>query len=126
MARIIPWKLPDVQGGSVGGYTPAPTPTPPEPLTSYPYDLDNMSLSAEFVPQTVTKTQYPVTTVYAGVYGLVSISGVKILDSSEVSSVIITVELTAGDITFTGADSSTEDLTLSDAEFQLEIVTLAL
>ena len=30
MARVIPWNLPSVAGGSIGGYTPAPTPPEPE------------------------------------------------------------------------------------------------
>lgn len=41
MARIIPWTLPPVNGGSQGGYTPQPTPTPV--LKSY--DFTNASFA---------------------------------------------------------------------------------
>jgi len=121
MSRIIPWKLPDVQGGSVGGYTPAPT---PEPLTNYPYDLDNIVLSVEIKDNSGKNSNPNNPNVLAGVYGLLSISGVVILDTTEVSSVIATVKLTSGSITFTGASGSAKTITPANDTFDVEIGSL--
>ena len=43
MARIIPWNLPSVAGGSIGGYTPAPT--PPEPEDQQYFDFSDAVIS---------------------------------------------------------------------------------
>lgn len=47
MTRIIPWTLPPVKGGSIGGYTPAPTPEPPEPDPDPVYvTADNLAVQS--------------------------------------------------------------------------------
>lgn len=51
MVRIIPWDLPPIEGGSIGGYTPAPTPEPP--AVKY-LDFDNVDISVGGTPDKVT------------------------------------------------------------------------
>lgn len=99
MSKIIPWNLPEVAGGSVGGYTPDPTPTP----SVYPYDLDDIVYSTSF---DLAGRTYANGNHHVYVKGLLTISGVKILDSSSVSSIIATVTVNAGTITWTNYTSA--------------------
>lgn len=117
MARIIPWKLPDVQGGSVGGYTPAPTPTP---LTNYPYDLDNLVATLDFDLAKVKQSKYVV-----GLQARLNLSGTVILDASEVSSVIATVGCSSGDAVFEHPNETTTTASkAASSEFTLDVTSL--
>lgn len=100
MVRIIPWNLPPVNGGSIGGYTPKVEPAPePTPVPyNYPYILDDIvivdptlaikhgSLRSQQGESSVNAYYY----WYQGVGNTVTIgiSGVEIVDTQNVSSVI--------------------------------------
>lgn len=117
MAKIIPWTLPDVRGGSIGGYTPQPT---PEPVTNYPFDLDGLVYSFKgFVAKFNIKNESGSYWKILGVYNTLNISGVEILDATAVSSVIANVTLPTGFVvTYTGTrtngQTETKTITLSE------------
>lgn len=117
MARIIPWNLPPVKGGSIGGYTPQPTPTP---SSSDPYDLDSMVVAADFGISVTNDGTY-----HSSVLPAVNISGVVINDTSAVSSVIATVKVTAGNIVAVRNDSTTLTITVSeDQDYDVDISSI--
>ena len=99
MARIIPWKLPDVKGGSIGGYTPRTDDATPDPLSvhydftdalfkGYGYDnlfyfnIQNKAYTAGSVADATTMDN-------------TSLSGVTLLDAIGVSSLSCVLECTS-------------------------------
>lgn len=99
-----------MNGGSVGGYTPAPTPV----VTDYPYDLDNMSLSVDFVENQASKNRLR----YVFISGKLSISGVTILDTTSVASVVASVHVAPGTDVWDDAASSGQ---IIEADIDVEI-----
>lgn len=107
MARIIPWSLPVISGGAIGGYTPKVEPAP-EPVIPYnfPYILDNiettvsMSVNHGSTRKGATlyyngskKSSYFLTYKTEGNKVTVGVSGVEIVDTQNVSSVIAKVKV---------------------------------
>lgn len=104
-----------MNGGSVGGYTPEPTPPTP---TNYPYDLDNISFSDSFVLGGHGVKGYP--EKKASYYkGVISISGVQILDSVNVASVKAIVHVTPGTNTWTNATDTSYTTHAADIEVDI-------
>lgn len=106
MARIIPWSLPSIQGGAVGGYTPKVEPAP-EPVIpyNYPYILDNIQIVAPTLSLKMGKQRMDTTLKYnshpyerpqyqvVGNNVNIGVSGVEIVDTQNVSSVIAKVHV---------------------------------
>lgn len=103
MTRIIPWTLPPVKGGSIGGYTPQPT---PEPVSNDPYDLSDVVLSMSYNAESAV---FNVNTNYWATSGHLNISGVKILNTVEVASVIALVEV-SGTLVYGGTSTMTKTI----------------
>lgn len=107
MVRIIPWNLPPVNGGSIGGYTPKVEPTPePTPVPyNYPYILDNMVVVDPTIevnhgssrkgdkPAGSSNTDYYRWYQTEGNKITIGVSGVEIVDTQNVSSVIAKVNV---------------------------------
>lgn len=100
MSRIIPWNLPSVTGGSIGGYTPAPTPEPPEDKKFFDFtsvDVDYYGTSNTIVvyfPNTSINTTSKNLTV-SSIIG--TLSGVTEINLVGVSSVSILVTASLSD-----------------------------
>lgn len=110
--RVIPWALPSISGGSAGGYTPRPG---PGPIPTDPYDFNDMQFELN-VPLTEqlassggwskTYLNKPEVVTQHTLHPSVTISGIKINDSSDVGSVIAYVEVAANDWSITGTSTT--------------------
>lgn len=138
MGRIIPWDLPKINGGSVGGYTPEPIPTPeptPEPEVVGPYGFDDVvftlstsKLTYGTSPTVVIGTEYSIpagtNTAYAQkIKPSVGISGVKIYDATNVNQVIAHCKIPkeAWEIDY---GASTGRVTTVDYDFDIDVSTI--
>ena len=102
MVRIIPWNLPPVNGGSIGGYTPKVEPTPePTPIPyNFPYILDDIVIvdptivtdHGSWKSQKLSSTLWLWTQTDGNSISM-GLSGVEIVDAQNVSSVIATVKV---------------------------------
>lgn len=107
--RIIPWALPPIAGGSQGGYTPRPG---PQPIETDPYNFDDMQISLDcpepmyWYPESGNKSS-PIPANFR--LTTVSISGIKVNDTSNVGSVIMTLTANSEDISVTYLHSSVSD-----------------
>ena len=135
MVRIIPWNLPPVNGGSIGGYTPKVEPTPePTPIPyNFPYILDNIVIEDPTIVNESgswrnTSGKIGSTTFYAwwqtvGNRISVGSSGVEIVDTQNVSSVVAEVNVSGTMVRtyYERAGEGAEPLTKTNADLDVDV-----
>ena len=116
MVRIIPWSLPPVKGGSIGGYTPKVDPTPPTPDPEPPvqyYDFSSAGFTGNcFISCNSTNipANTPTDITGKGIYGGASITGISAIDLVGVAALSVKV---TSECTRSGVTIETDSLVLS-------------
>ena len=120
MVRIIPWSLPPVKGGSIGGYTPKVDPEPPTPEPEPPaqyFDFSSVSITGNdyhggSVHSTGSSIPAGTTATQTGDSGYLKLSGIQVVDLIGVSSLSVKVAFSSKN-QYNAAEWSSDDAIFS-------------